>query len=31
LFPPKWGCDITPAKLVFKNGGLLTNSLVSKL
>jgi hypothetical protein len=27
----KVGCDITPAKLVFKNGGLLTNYPVSKL
>jgi hypothetical protein len=25
LFQPKWYCDITPAKLVFKNGGLLAN------
>jgi hypothetical protein len=25
------GCDITPAKLIFENGGLLLNYLVSKL
>jgi hypothetical protein len=29
-FPPKVGHNITPAKLVFENGGLLTNSSVSK-
>jgi hypothetical protein len=31
LFPPEVSCDITPAKLFFENGGLLSNPLVSKL
>ncbi len=31
MFPRFWGYDITPAKLFFKNGGLLTYSSVSRI